>query len=153
MKHSVTELVGVILRRMHDEPDAPSSESSLRSWLAGQGYSKRDIDAAIKMVGPRFSAQLTAPRPHQLGSIRSYSLQEEYKLSSEARDALTRLERYGLLGPFEREQILDNLGHFDGEVGLEELDCLLSWLICGNRDVEFQQMVAKVIENQGGCAH
>jgi uncharacterized protein Smg (DUF494 family) len=153
MKQTVTELVGVILRMMDDHSTPPLSESSLRSWLANQGYSKRDIDAAIKAARPRFVAPSSSPTSHQPGSIRSYSLQEEYKLSQEARDALTRLELYGLVGPHEREQILENLGHFEGEVGLEELECLLSWLVCGGRDVEFQQTVARVLENRGDAAH
>jgi hypothetical protein len=45
------------------------------------------------------------------------------------------------------------LGHFEGEVGLEELDYLLSWLVCGGRDVEFQQTVANVLEGRGDTFH
>jgi len=149
MKPSITELVSVILAKIRENPREPQSESGLRSWLKRQGYNKRDIDAAIKLVRPRFG-----PRPHvseyRPGAVRSLSLLEEHKLTSEARDALARLEMYELIDPFEREMILDRMHQFEGPVGLQELDYLLSWIVCGGRDVEFQQAISQVLDGQGG---
>jgi uncharacterized protein Smg (DUF494 family) len=153
MKHSVTELVDEILRLIQDEPDRPVSENKLRSWLVGRGYAKRDIDAAIKLVGPRVTAIRRGAVDRQPGSMRSLSLYEQFKMRPEARDALIRLDLSGLIGTYERELILEHLGHFEGEVGLEELDYLLSWLVCGGRDVEFQQTVANVLEGRGDTFH
>jgi hypothetical protein len=49
--------------------------------------------------------------------------------------------------------VLDYLNHYEGEVGLEELDYLLSWMVCSNRDVEFQQTFYNVFEGKGDTVH
>jgi uncharacterized protein Smg (DUF494 family) len=151
MKHSLTKLVDVILRRIQENPGALPSEKGLRRWLAGQGYDKREIDAAMKLVVPRFTGAPANEQPHM--TVRMLSAYEEYKLSIEARNALVRLEVYGLLSPYEREMVLDYLNHYEGEVGLEELDYLLSWMVCSNRDVEFQQTFYNVFEGKGDTVH
>jgi uncharacterized protein Smg (DUF494 family) len=151
MKHSLTKLVDVILRRIQENPEATPSEKGLRTWLARQGYDKRDIDAAMKLVVPRFAGAPMNEQPHM--TVRMLSAYEEYKLSIEARNALVRLEVYGLLSPYEREMVLDYLNHYEGEVGLEELDYLLSWMVCSNRDVEFQQTFYNVFEGKGDTVH
>ena len=84
---------------------------------------------------------------------RTFSIHEEYKLTPEARNALTRLEMYGLIDAFERELILDRLGQFEGEVGLDELDYLLSWVVCGGRDVESQQVIFRMIDGEPNTLH
>lgn len=152
MKASITKLVDVILRRIEEYPDGIPTETGLRSWLAGQGYNKRDIDAAMKLIAPRFT-QPSVREESRPWVARSLSLFEEYKLTPEARNALTRLEFYGLLDPYEREAIFDRLSHFDGEVGLDELDYLLSWVVFGNRDFESQQTMYGVMDGEGGVFH
>ncbi len=152
MKQSLTKLVDVILKHIEEQPDALPTESGIRSWLAGQGYKKRDIDAVIKLVGRRITKgpQVLDASPR---SVRLLSLLEEYKLSSAARDALVRLELYGLIDPTEREMLLDHLNHFDGEIGLDELDYLISWLVCGGRDFESQQTIYGVMEGEREVFH
>ena len=154
MKHSVTDIVDVILRRLEEHPEALPSEKGLRSWLSRQGFNKREIDAAMKLVKPGF---ICAPHPmaqtQTQNSVRMLSIIEEYKLTPEARNALARLELYGLLDPYDREMILDYLNHFDGEVGLDELDYLLSWMICSGRDVAYQQTLFDVFEGKKDTLH
>ena len=152
MKQSLLKLVDVILRKIDEHPEAPHTEGVIRTWLQRQGYNKRDIEAAMKLVRPRFvaSSQVVNYRP---GSVRLLSIYEEYKLSPEARDALARLERYGLLDIFEREIILGRLGQFEGELGLDELDYLLSSVVYGTRDVESQQTLYNILEGTGDTLH
>ncbi len=148
MKATLIELVDVIVRRLQESSDARPSEKGLRSWLAHQGYNKRDIDAAIKMVRPRFAELKTwAAQPSR--SVRTLAPYEEYKLSPEARSALVRLELYGLIEVQEREMILDHINQYEGMVGLAELDYLLAWLVCSNRDIAFQQTFYNVFEGKG----
>lgn len=149
MKSSLIELVGEILRQLDTAQDAPFSEKSLRSWLKGQGYSKQDIDAAFKLVAPRL--QRPVPSMRHVGSIRQLSLQEAFKLTPEARDALVRLEMFELLSAQELEVLIVHLMQFDGEVGLEELDTLLSWGLSTTRDVETQQAIFGVMEGNAAC--
>jgi len=148
MKQALIELVDVILKKIQDEPDAPLSETGLRKWLMGEGYQKPDIEAAMQLVRPRFDAwqegdaqPSSAPLP-----VRALSTFEQFKLTAEARNALYRLERHGLMDAYEREMILDRLNHFEGEVGLSELDYLVSWVVCGSRDVESQQTIYGVMD-------
>jgi len=152
MKQNLLELVDVILRKIQEKPERLPSESGLRTWLSRQGYAKPDIDAAIKLARPRFTSV-----PHIMergpGSVRQLSSYEAFKLTPEARAALVRLELYELLDPYEREMILDRLDHFEGEVGMSELDYLVSWVVCANRDVEYQQTVFNVLEGKEGTRH
>lgn len=153
MKHSLVELVDVIIRQIQERPEALPSEKGIRSWLSSKGYNKREIDAAMKMVRPRFAEVPKRGFEGGQSAARLLTVYEECKLTPEARSALARLEVYGLLSPYERETILDHLNHYEGEVGLEELDYLLSWMVCSNRDVEFQQTFYGVFENKGVTLH
>lgn len=152
MKQSLTKLVDVILQKLQERPDNPISETGIRTWLARQGYAKRDIDAAIKLVEPRFRASL-----HILeggpGRLRQLSEYERLKLSHEARNALVRLELYELIDPLEREILLERLDQFEGEVSLADLDYLLSWIVCASRDVEHQQTIYNVLDGDGPTLH
>ncbi|HOF39767.1 MAG TPA: DUF494 family protein [Candidatus Hydrogenedentes bacterium] len=152
MKESLIELVDVILKRIQEQPERAKSESGLRKWLAGQGYKKRDIDAAMKLVGARIIPRSLVCQS-QAVPVRTLSEAEFHKMASEARDALSRLEYYGLISPQERETILENVVQFDGRVGLDELDYLLSWIVCGNRDFESQQTIYSVMEGQADSFH
>jgi len=151
IKPSISELVGVILQRLEEYPDAPPTETKMRSWLVGQGYSKHDIDAAIRLIAPRFTG--SEPVHRQLGVIRHLSAYESYKLTPAARDALARLELYELIEPQEREVILERLGQFEGEVSVDDLEYLISWIICTSRDVETQQTIYAVFENSQDVLH
>ena len=153
MKHSLTELVDDILQRLEEHPDAAPTEHGLRSWLTRQGYTKNDIEAVLKLVRPRVAALKKTLDRRGPVSVRQLTPYEEYKLTPEARDALARLELHGLVDPYEREMILERLAQFEGEVGLDELDYLLSWLIYSTRDVETQQTIYNVFENNRKSVH
>lgn len=152
MKKSLLELVDVVLQRLQEPRDTLPSETGIRSWLVREGYAKRDIDAALKVVGPRFAAT-----PHVVengpGRIRHLMVHESYKLTGRARAALARLELFELISPHEREVILERLDHFEGEIGISELDYLVSWVLGGSRDVEYQQTVYNVLEGERHTLH
>ena len=152
MKQSLIKLVDVILRRLEEQPDDRPSENGLRAWLKHEGYNKRDIDAAMKLVRPRFasSRHVESSRP---GTIRMLSSEESRKLTPEARDALARLELYDLIAPFERELVLERIDQFEGRVGPEELEYLLSWVVYGTRDFESQHTIYNVLEGETDTLH
>jgi len=152
MKQSLVELVDVILRHIQDHPEGVPTETGIRSWLRRQGYAKRDIEAAIKLVRPRFAGP-SRPTEQSPGPVRHFSTYEQYKLTPEARDALVRLDLYSVIDPYEREMVLERLDQFEGEVGLEELNYLLSWVVCGNRDVESQQTLYNLVDGKGETLH
>ena len=145
MKHTLIKLVDAIIRRIEEHPDTAQSESGIRSWLRGQGYSKRDIDAVMRMVRPHVRRQ--SSRDARLPALaRALTPYEEQKLTPDGKAALARLDYYGLLDPAEREMVLERLDQFDGSVGMDELDYLLSWLVCGGRDYESQHTLYRVFE-------
>lgn len=152
MKHSLIKLVDVILRKIQEDTDKPISEKGLRNWLLNEGYQKRDIEAAINLLRPRFETLQPVNQQAPL-TMRTLSSFEEFKLSTEARDAMVRLEQYGLIDAYEREMILDRLNHFEGEVGVDELDYLVSWVVCGSRDVESQQTIYNVLDGTNQILH
>ncbi|HNR33264.1 MAG TPA: DUF494 family protein [Candidatus Hydrogenedentes bacterium] len=152
MKTTLTELVDLIIERIKQHPDTAPTAHGLRSWLARQGYNKHDIEAVLKMVRPRFEALRHAGSCGP-GAVRQLTAYEDYKLTPEARDALARLELYGLIEPYEREMLLDRLSQFEAEVGMDELDYLLSWLVYSSRDVESQQTIYDVFEGNKKTAH
>ena len=151
MKQALSELINVILQRLEEHPESPPTEHGMRSWLAGQGYTKRDIDAAMRLVGADLPEDRGEGR-RSPGTVRHLSSVEAYKLSREARDALARLELYELIDPYERELILERIAQSEGTVTLEELDYMLSWFLMATRDVETQQTLYQVIEG-GGTLH
>ncbi len=153
MKPNLTELVNVITQRLEESPEAPLTESRIRSWLASQGYHKRDIDAAIRIVRPQFAGTLSERPPKRPGAVRHYSPDEVFKLSAEAQQVLARLDLYELITPYERELILERVTQYEGEVGLDELDYLLTWMLYSTRDVESQQTLYNVFDNARDLLH
>jgi hypothetical protein len=58
-----------------------------------------------------------------------------------------------MISPQEREAILDQVLHAEGRVDLDELDYLLSWIVCDGRDFESQQTIYGVMEGQTDTFH
>ncbi len=153
MKRHLADLVCVIMNRLDETPEIPPSENALRRWLAWQGYNPADIDTALKMVGPTLRRHLQEAPQRRPGVVRHLSYFERCKLAPEARDALARLELYELIDVPELEMLLERLGQFEGEVGMDELDYLLSWLLCNSRDVESQQTLLNAFEGNSANLH
>lgn len=151
MKQTLSKLVDVILERLAEDPDEGSSESGIRSWLLRQGYNQRDIDAALKMITPRFAADRASESG--LGKVRHLSDYEQYRMTPEAQAALARLEMYELIDAYERELILERLDQFDGPVALPDLEYLVNWIVCPMRDVETQQTIYSVLDGPAGTHH
>lgn len=146
------KLVDVVIQKLQELPEGSFSESRIRSWLSQKGYSTRDIDAAIQAVRPRYAfareiAHAVPSSPRQLSSY------ESFKLTPAARDALARLDLYELIDPFEREMILERLDQFEGPVGMEELEYLISWIVCSTRDIEHQQTILNVLSGKTRTLH
>lgn len=152
MKASLAKLVDVIRQHLEEHNESPPTEKRMRSWLRREGYNKGDIDAALKLVRPkRPGAQCVSVR--HPGAVRHLSSFESHKMTLEAKQALVRLDLYELIGPYEREVLLERMSQFEGEVGIEDLDYLLSWVMCSSRDVESQQTIYAVMEGTNQVYH
>ena len=49
--------------------------------------------------------------------------------------------------------VLERLDQFEGPIGVEELDYLVSWIICGSRDYESQTMIYNVLDGKSNVFH
>ncbi len=152
MKQSLVELVSVIKQHLEEHGETPPTENGVRKWLTRQGYKKPEIDEAFKLMQHSFGVAVQPPTRNP-ASVRHLSSYETYKLSREAREALVRLELYDLIEPFELEILLERLAQIDGEAGIEDLDYLLSWMMCATRNTESQQTIYNVLEGTEGTLH
>ena len=152
MKTSVVKAVHAVLRQMEETPGALATESKVRSWLARQGFNKRDIEAAIKLMSTRLAGSLSVessgPR-----AIRQFAPFEYARLSADARSALMRLEMNDLIDPMEREMIIERLLHHEGDMDMEALDYLLSAVFGAMRNVEAQNAMFSTLEGFGPTVH
>ena len=142
MKEMVAELVHVILQRSQETGLSPVADKSIRTWLASKGYKKNDIEAAMKVVSQQKQRRPLAAR----NPMRQLSPWEAAKMTPEARAALARLDQYEMLSGFEREMLLERVSQMEGEVTMDDLDYLLSWLLCSVRDFETQSTLFQVFE-------
>jgi uncharacterized protein Smg (DUF494 family) len=152
MKASLAKLVDVIRQHLEEHTESPPTEKGMRSWLAREGYKKGDIDEALKVMRSQFGGAHRVSERHP-GSVRQLSNFESHKMTLEAKQALVRLELYELIAPYEREVLLERLSQYEGEVGIEDFDYLLSWVLCSTRDVESQQTVYAVMEGPQHTLH
>ena len=143
MKEMVAELVHVILQRSQETGVSPVADNSIRSWLTAKGYKKRDIEAAMKVVHSRLERPGKSARH---GAMRQLSPWEYSKFTPEARAALARLDQYEMLSGYEREMLLERASQMEGEVTLDDLDYLVSWLLCSVRDFETQNTLFQIFE-------
>lgn len=146
MKEMVAELVSVILQRSQETGVSPAADKNMRSWLSAKGYKKRDIEAAMKVIHSRLQSGPKTNARH--GAMRQLSAWEYSKMTAEARAALARLDQYEMLSGYEREMLLERVSQMEGEVTIDDLDYLVSWLLCSVRDVETQNTIYQIFEGE-----
>ncbi len=151
MKASVAELVTVILEKLDTVSEKPPTEKAMRSFLIEQGYNRRDIDSAFKMINTHLSEkpilQETAP------AIRQLAFFESTKVQTDVHQAMTRLELMGLLEPLEREMLIERFVHSEGQADMEALDFALSYIIGAGRNIESQQAMLAVFDGYSPTMH
>ncbi|HOJ32229.1 MAG TPA: DUF494 family protein [Candidatus Hydrogenedentes bacterium] len=148
MKPFLVKIVDAILRHIEENPHTIHTEKGIRRWLKELGYTKRDIDSALRLLKPHFPNGFSSSVEKQTPVARPLTDLEIQKMRPAARDMLARLEMYGLIDPYLREAILEKVSVFDGTVGVEELEYLLAWLVFSVRDVETQHTFLRVIQRQ-----
>ena len=153
MKSTLLEAINAVLQRLEDFPRAPESEDAIRMWLAGQGFSRRDIDAAMRIVFPQGGAP-SAPRGLSAAApMRQLAQYEFSRLTPEARSALARLDMHGLIEPREREFLIERLMQMEGDLDLDALDFVLSTVFCTTRNAESQNTLLSTLEGYGPTLH
>jgi hypothetical protein len=147
MKPPITKLVDKIIRKLQ-QGETPS-EAGIRTWLKKEGYASKDVEAAIAVLRPEWGVSAYAV-PQQTRVLSPY---EAYFITPEAMAALSRLELYGLIGPAERELILERLDQFEGEMDIAALEYLISSQVCPGFDIAHQQMFYQVLDGRTDTYH
>jgi uncharacterized protein Smg (DUF494 family) len=149
LKTSITELITVILQHLEAQPGRRLSDPVLRQWLSNKGYSRRDIDTALRIMRP------TNARPDERGPgrVRHLSKWEALRMHPDVRGALARLDLYEMIDPYTREIILERLQQLEGEVTLDDLDSVLSWALARSHDFESLQTLYTVFDGASETLH
>ena len=150
MKTSITQIIDKIVQKLEENTRDMPYEAGIRSWLRKQGYSAKDVDAAIKEVKPQLDSWNGQLLPRHTRVLSPY---EAFLLSPAAKSALQRLEMYGLIGVAEREIMLERLEQFEGEIDLGTLEYVLSTQICSGLDVAHQQILYQVLDGSEDYFH
>lgn len=150
MKQSVTKIVDKIIQKLQESTRDVPSEAGLRSWLAKEGHSTKDVEAAIRVIKPELNSRTGLD---SILHMRVLSPYESFFMSPDAKAALTRLEMYGVIGSREREIILERLDQFDGELDHSALEYLVSTYICSGLDVAHQQTIYQVLDGKTDIYH
>ena len=153
MKSSLLEVIDMVLQRLEGSVQTAENESSIRVWLAGKGYSRRDIDAAMRIVFPQ-GGEAAAPRGISTAApMRQLAQYEFSRITPEARSALARLDMHGLIEPREREFLIERLMQMEGDIDLDTLDFVLSTVFCTTRNAESQSTLLSTMEGYGPTLH
>ena len=98
MKSSLLEVIDMVLQRIEDSAQTAENESSIRVWLAGQGYSRRDIDAAMRIVFPRGGEASRRRKPLGVCALVDIQSMDHWvRVSGVIKSALEALERLAVL--------------------------------------------------------
>ncbi|MBI1318917.1 MAG: DUF494 family protein [Candidatus Hydrogenedens sp.] len=149
MKTSITELITVILQHLESQPGRRISDPVLRQWLSNKGYSRRDIETALRIMRPANAG----PEERGPGRVRHLSKWESLRMHPDVRSALARLDLYEMLDPFTREMVLERLQQLEGEVALDDLDSVLSWAFSRTHDCESLQTLYTIFDGASETLH
>ena len=150
MKSSIIQLVDKIVQKLQEDTSDVPSKAGIRNWLCKQGYSAKDVEAAINEVKPQLAFWVEQGVQRHTRVLSPY---ESFLLSPAVKSALTRLENYGLIGTHEREIMLERMEQFEGEIDLGALEYVLSTQICSGYDVAHQQIMYQVLDGKDNIYH
>lgn len=142
MKETVLDVLMYLFETFADgdyEPEPDRDE--LRAELERAGFGGREIDRALDWLeGLNASEATTAP---QSTAIRIFDRVEQQRLDAGARGYLLHLEQIGILGPVQRELVIDRLLALDSEeVDVEQVRWVVMMVLFSQPDRQdaFTQM-------------
>src|SRR5690606_28864829 len=134
MKETVLDVLMYLFETFADgdyEPEPDRDE--LRAELERAGFGGREIDRALDWLeGLNASEATTAP---QSTAIRIFDRVEQQRLDAGARGYLLHLEQIGILGPVQRELVIDRLLALDSEeVDVEQVRWVVMMVLFSQPD-------------------
>ena len=140
-----------------DKIDLSDNDKSLISDLLDAGFDGTDIQSAISMLGSMSPVPCAETDQYQMSipSVRVFTFEERYVLSSDARGLLYRLRTLGIINDRVQEEIIDKaLSIAEGEIPMHEMRMITAITILTESDRDWQREVGCIIDdNWTGVFH
>ena len=159
MKENVFDvLIYLFENYMDDSPDTESDPDTIMTELVEAGFDQSKINKAFQWLESLadITGKKTGPFDTKAISHRIYSDEEQSKLDVECRGFLLFLEQNNILGPENRELVIDRAMAFsDEEIDLEHLKWVVLMVLFSQPDQElaYAQMEELVYENIPSVVH
>src|SRR5690606_32026369 len=134
------------------EPEPDRDE--LRAELERAGFGGREIDRALDWLEGLNASEVTAAP--QSSAIRIFDRVEQQRLDAGARGYLLQLKQIGILGPVQRELVIDRLLALDSEeVDVEQVRWVVMMVLFSQPDRQdaFTQMENLVFADEPVWLH
>jgi len=121
MKETVLDVLMYLFESFVDSEDDPEpNRNELKEDLERAGFGDRQIERALDWLDALNSTEVDRTTP-QSAAMRIFDATETEKLDARARGYLLHLEQIGILGPAQRELVIDRLLALDNdEIDLEQ---------------------------------
>ena len=121
MKETVLDVLMYLFESFVDSEDDPEpNRNELKEDLERAGFGDRQIERALDWLDALNSTEVDRTTP-QSAAMRIFDATETEKLDAHARGYLLHLEQIGILGPAQRELVIDRLLALDNdEIDLEQ---------------------------------
>ncbi len=141
---------------MEEGREVPHDESILKTMLKDAGFPQSEINKAFIWLEDLVRQRGADDALTTHGSFRVFSRREIAKLSSECRGYLILLEHNGLIGPLERELIIERAMALDlDELDLDKLKLIIMMVLANQSSDEYAQdwIEALIFDNSNGKLH
>jgi len=121
MKETVLDVLMYLFESFVDSEDDPEpNRNELKEDLERAGFGDRQIERALDWLDALNGTEVDRTTP-QSAAMRIFDATETEKLDARARGYLLHLEQIGILGPAQRELVIDRLLALDNdEIDLEQ---------------------------------
>ena len=146
------EILNYLVERYFDLGAYPDL-ATLPRQLAAAGFEPDDIDQAVDWLTGLEQASPDVVRgtrrSHPAGALRHYAAAEARKISCDGRGYLHFLEGAGVLGPAQREVVVDRIMALDEpEVGLEQIKLIVLMVLWNQGEMLDSLLVDELLASE-----
>ena len=156
MKETVLDVLMYLFESFVDSEDDPEpNRNELKEDLERAGFGDRQIESALDWLDALNTTEVVRTTT-QSAAMRIFDAAETEKLDARARGYLLHLEQIGILGPAQRELVIDRLLALDNEeIDLEQAKWVVMMVLFsqpGQQDA-YAQMEDLVFADDSAWVH
>jgi Smg protein len=157
MDNSVFDILVYVFDRylLEDLPAAAERDTIARD-LENAGFGGASVERALDWLADLADVRERASLPADGRSFRIYSEEEQARIGTGGRGMLSSLEASGILGPDQREIVIDRLLALDSEeIGIEQVKWVVLMVLSSQPDQEqaYARMEDLVFDLPGQVPH